>query len=325
MRMLRGNQALCEALTQEMERDERVFVLGEDVAAHGGIYRVTEGLLERFGPARVLDTPISESGFVGLAVGAAMLGMRPVPEIMSCGWITVAMDQIVNSAAKARYTTNGGFAVPMVVRTVISGSGNAYTGQELEAWFLHAPGLKVVVPSTPYDAKGLLLSAIRDPDPVIFIEHKSLYGMRGDVPEESYLLPFGKAALRCAGSDVTVVAYSGMVSVAEEAGRQLAEEGIHVEIVDPRTLVPLDRETIVSSVCKTGRLVIVHEAVRRGGVGAEIAAIVSESEAFGYLRAPIQRVANPGVPVPYSSILRSAVSPGKDDVAAAVRRVMAFA
>ncbi|HEV8130676.1 MAG TPA: alpha-ketoacid dehydrogenase subunit beta [Acidobacteriota bacterium] len=325
MRLLRGNQALCEALTQEMTQDERVFVMGEDVAAHGGIYRVTEGLLTCFGPTRVMDTPISESGFVGLAVGAAMLGMRPVVEIMSCGWITVAMDQIVNSAAKVRYVNNGGMHVPVVIRTVISGSGNVYTGQELEAWFFHVPGLKVVAPSNPYDAKGLLISSIRDPDPVIFFEHKSLYSMRGEVPEETYVLPFGQAKVRREGSDVTVVAYSGMVAVAEEAAHELAGEGVEAEVIDPRTLVPFDKKTIVESVCKTGRLVVVHESVRRGGVGAEIAAAVIDSDAFGYLRAPILRVTNPGVPIPFSATLRKIVSPGKDEVVAAVRRVMAYA
>jgi pyruvate dehydrogenase E1 component beta subunit len=272
-----------------------------------------------------MDTPISESGFVGLAVGAAMLGMRPVVEIMSCGWITVAMDQIVNSAAKVRYVNNGGMHVPVVIRTVISGSGNVYTGQELEAWFFHVPGLKVVAPSNPYDAKGLLISSIRDPDPVIFFEHKSLYSMRGEVPEETYVLPFGQAKVRREGSDVTVVAYSGMVAVAEEAAHELAGEGVEAEVIDPRTLVPFDKKTIVESVCKTGRLVVVHESVRRGGVGAEIAAAVIDSDAFGYLRAPILRVTNPGVPIPFSATLRKIVSPGKDEVVAAVRRVMAYA
>jgi len=322
MRMLLGNQALGEALAQEMEGDERVFVLGEDIARHGGVYRVTEGLLARFGPTRVIDTPISESGIVGLAVGAALLGMRPVVEIQFTDLVTVAMDQIVNSAAKARYVHNGALHAPLVVRTVNLGTGNVYSSQALEAWFVHVPGLKVVTPSTPHDAKGLLISAIRDPDPVIFIEHKALYGMRGPVPEESYVIPFGRAEVRRQGSDVTLVAWLSMVAMMEEVADDLAADDVSVEVIDLRTLVPFDKDTVVNSVCKTGRLVIVHEAVRRGGMGAEITAAVVDSEAFGYLQAPIVRVANPGVPVPHSSALRKLALPGKDEVIAAIHRVL---
>ncbi len=324
MRLLRYNQALCEGLTQEMERDEGVFVLGEDVAAYGGMYRVTEGLLERFGPKRVMDTPISESGFVGLAVGAAMMGMRPVVEVMSCGWVTVAMDQIVNCAAKVRFVNNGQMHAPLVLRTVISGSGNAYTGQEMEAWFLHVPGLKLVTPSNPYDAKGLLISSLRDEDPVIFVEHRALYSMRGHVPEEAYALPLGQASVCREGTDVTIVAYANKVAVAQEAAEELAKDGVQAEIIDPRSLVPFDKQTVVESVCKTGRLLIVHEAVRRGGVGAEIAATVMDSEAFGYLRAPIVRLANPGTPIPFSAPLQKLISPDKEAVTGAVRRLLEY-
>jgi pyruvate/2-oxoglutarate/acetoin dehydrogenase E1 component len=322
MRMLRGNQALGEALAQEMEGDERVFVLGEDIARHGGVFRVTEGLLARFGPTRVIDTPISESGIVGLAVGAALLGMRPVVEIQFTDLVTIAMDQIANSAAKARYVHNGALHAPLVVRTVNLGTGTVYSSQALEAWFVHVPGLKVVTPSTPHDAKGLLISAIRDPDPVIFIEHKALYGMRGPVPEESYVIPFGRAEVRRQGSDVTLVAWLSMVAMMEEVADDLAADDVSVEVIDLKTLVPFDKDTVVNSVCKTGRLVIVHEAVRRGGMGAEIAAAVVDSEAFGYLQAPIVRVANPGVPVPHSSALRKLALPGKDEVIAAIHRVL---
>lgn len=324
MRELRGNQALCEALNQEMVQDDRVFVLGEDIAGHGGVYRVTEGLLDRFGPERVIDTPIAESGIVGMGVGASLMGMRPVVEIQFTDLITIAMDQIVNSAAKSRYVHNGAMHVPLVVRTLNLGKGTVYSSQALEAWFTHVPGLKVVTPADPNDAKGLLISAIRDPDPVIFIEHKTLYMMRGPVPEESYAIPFGKANLRRTGTDVTVVAWSSMVALAEKIADELADNGVSVEIIDPRTLVPFDKHSVVKSVCKTGRLVIVHEAVKRGGFGAEVASAVIDSEAFEYLQAPIVRVANPGVPVPHSSALHKFAFPHKDDLVSAIRRVMDY-
>jgi pyruvate/2-oxoglutarate/acetoin dehydrogenase E1 component len=322
--MLRGNQALGEALAQEMAGDERVFVFGEDVARHGGVFRVTDGLLARFGPERVFDTPISESGITGLAVGAALMGMRPVVELQFTDLVTIAMDQIVNSAAKARYVHNGAMHAPLVLRIVNLGKGTVYSSQALEAWFVHVPGLKVVMPANPYDAKGLLIAAIRDPDPVIFIEHKALYGMRGPVPEEPYALPFGRAEVRRPGADVTVVAWSVAVMLVEEVAAELAGEGVEAEVINLRTLIPFDKECVLSSVMKTGRLVIVHEAVRRGGVGAEIAAAVVESEAFGYLQAPIVRVANPGVPVPHSAALHRFALPHKEDVVAAVRRVVSY-
>jgi pyruvate dehydrogenase E1 component beta subunit len=305
-----------------MERDERVFVFGEDVAAYGGLEGVTRGLLSRFGTERVFDTPISESGIAGLAVGASLMGMRPVVEMQFTGLITVAMDQIANSGAKARYVHDGALSAPMVVRTVTMSGNNVYMGQSLEAWFTHVPGLKVVAPSTPYDAKGLLTASIRDADPVVFIEHSAIYGTTGQVPEEQYTVPFGKAAVRREGSDVTLVAWSSMVPVVEEAADELAAEGVSAEVIDPRTLVPFDTKAVVDSVKKTGRLVVAHEAVRRGGFGAEIAAAIAGSEAFAHLRAPIVRVGNKGVPVPHSAKLDRYVVPGKDDVLAGVRRAM---
>ena len=324
MRTILFKQALAEALAQEMEQDERVFVFGEDVAAYGGILGVTEGLLDRFGPERVFDTPISESGICGLGVGAALMGMRPVVELQFTGLITIAMDQIANSGAKARYVHHGAMAAPLVIRTSHSSNTNVYVGQALEAWLTHVPGLKVVVPSTPYDGKGLLVSSIRDPDPVVFIEHSSLYEMSGSVPEERYTIPLGQACIRRRGSDVTVVTWLNMVATVEEAAEELANEDISVEVIDPRTLVPFDKGAVVNSVSKTGRLVIVHEAVRRGGFGAEVAAAVADSDAFRHLKAPIVRVANIGVPVPHSPHLHKYVLPNKADVVEGVRRVVEY-
>ncbi len=325
MREIRGNQALNEALGQEMARDDSVFVLGEDVARHGGVFGVTGGLLERFGPQRVIDSPISESAIVGAGVGAALMGMRPVVEIQFTDLITVAMDQIVNSAAKARFVHDGMMHAPLVVRTINLGKGTVYSSQAFEAWFAHVPGLKVAMPSDPHDAKGLLIAAIRDPDPVIFIEHKQLYAMRAPVPEEDYTIALGSAKVRREGSDATVVAWSHAVSLAEHVADQLADEGVSVEVIDLRTLVPFDEDAVVQSVCKTGRLVIIHEAVKRAGFGAEVAAAVMESDAFEYLQAPIVRVANPGVPVPHSPALQELALPNENDLAMAVRQVMDYA
>ena len=324
MRKLRYNQALREALIQEMTSDERVFFYGEDVAHQGGVFRVSEGLLERFGPERVFETAISESAIVGFGVGAALMGMRPVAEIQFTDLITIPMDQLVNSAAKARFVSNGSMNVPLVVRTVNLGKGSVYHSQALETWFTHVPGLKVVTPSDAYDAKGLLISAIRDPDPVLFVEHKALYSSSTHVPEEPYTVPFGQAAVRREGSDVTIVAYSSMAPMAEKAAETLAEEGVDAEVIDPRTLVPFDRDTVVASVCKTGRLVVAHEAVKRAGFGAEIAATVVDSDAFGYLQAPIVRVGNPGVPVPFGVALQKHAVPDVEDIIAAVRRVVSY-
>ncbi|MDP6824235.1 MAG: alpha-ketoacid dehydrogenase subunit beta [Dehalococcoidia bacterium] len=322
MRNLTMRAAINEALRQEMEADERVFIFGEDVAGYGGIENVTTGLRERFGPDRVFDTPISESGFTGLAVGAAMVGRRPVIELQFTGALTIALDQLANSAAKMRYASNGGYSAPLVVRTVNMSNGNVYTGQALEAWVAHVPGLKVVAPSTPADAKGLLIASIQDPDPVVFVEHTGLYNAEGPVAEEPVAIPLGQASVQRRGDDVTVVSWLNMVPVALEAAEELASEGIGIEVIDARTLVPFDLDTVLRSVRKTGRLVIVHEAVRRGGFGAEVSAMVAESDAFDRLKAPIIRVANPGVPVPHSAHLSPYVLPDKSDVIAGIRRVL---
>lgn len=322
MRRLTMRAAINEGLRQAMDEDERVFLLGEDVAGYGGIEAVTTGLLERFGPERVFDTPISESGFTGLAVGAAMVGRRPVIELQFTGVLTIALDHIANSAAKTRYASDGGYSAPLVVRTVNMSGGNVYTGQALEAWVAHVPGLKVVVPSTPADAKGLLMASIHDPDPVVFVEHTGIYDLEGPVEEEPYDIPLGVAAITRAGADVTVVTWLNMVPVVETAAVELASDGIDVEVIDARCLVPFDAEMVIRSVSKTGRLVVVHEAVERGGFGAEVAAVVAGSEAFSSLKAPIVRVGNPGVPVPHSAHLAPHVLPGVANVIAGIRRAV---
>ncbi|GAF24991.1 pyruvate/2-oxoglutarate dehydrogenase complex, dehydrogenase (E1) component, eukaryotic type, beta subunit [Moorella thermoacetica Y72] len=316
-------EALREALREEMLKDERVFVMGEDVGVYGGIFGVTAGFLEEFGEARVKDTPISEAAIAGVATGAAMTGMRPVAEIMFIDFTTIAMDQLVNQAAKWHYMSGGRIKVPMVLRTA-TGTGRrtaAQHSQSLEAWHAHVPGLKVVMPATPYDAKGLLKSAIRDNNPVVFIEHKMLYNEKGEVPEAEYLIPLGKADIKREGVDCTVVATSLMVKRALEAADILAGEGISIEVVDPRTIRPLDIETICTSVSKTHRLVIVHEASGFCGVGAEIATQVVE-KAFFELDAPVTRVAGLEVPIPFSPILEDFVVPGTDAIVSAVRRLV---
>ncbi len=323
MRKLTFAQALNEALRQEMRRDPTIYVAGEDVGRYGGIFGVTAGLLEEFGEERVRDTPITESAIIGSAVGAAAAGLRPVVEIMFIDFIGVALDQLFNQAAKMKYMFGGKAKLPIVVRTTCGAgmSAAAQHSQSLEAWFMHIPGLKVVAPSTPYDAKGLLISSIRDDNPVFFIEHKMLYGLEGEVPEEPYTIPLGVADIKREGKDVTVVATMAMVHKALEAAEDLAKEGIEVEVVDPRTLSPLDKETIINSVKKTHRLVIVHEAVKQAGPGAEIAAIVAE-EAFEYLDAPIKRVAAPFTPVPFSPVLENAYIPSKESIISAVKEVV---
>jgi pyruvate dehydrogenase E1 component beta subunit len=313
-------QALNEALAQEMERDPNVFILGEDVGRFGGCFGVTQGLFDRFGEERVMDTPITESVIVGAAAGAAASGLRPVAELMFVDFIGVALDQLFNQAVKMRYMFGGKAKVPMVLR-MPQGAGigaAAQHSQSLEAWFMHIPGLKVAIPSSPADAKGMLISAIRDDNPVVFLEHKLLYGVEGDVPEESYTVEFGKADIKREGTDVTVVATSKMVYSALEAAETLAKDGISIEVVDPRSLLPLDTETILNSVRKTHALVIAHEAVGFAGPGAEIAAQVAE-KAFDYLDAPITRVAAPFCPVPFSPPLEQAFIPGADEIVKAVR------
>lgn len=312
--------ALREAIREEMIRDERVFIMGEDVGVYGGIFGVTAGLMEEFGEERVRDTPISEIAIAGVAAGAAMTGMRPIAEIMFIDFTTIAMDQIVNQAAKWHYMSGGRIKAPLVIRTV-AGTGRraaAQHSQSLEAWFAHVPGLKVVMPASPYDAKGLLKSAIRDNNPVIFIEHKGLYNEKGEVPEEEYLIPLGKADIKREGKDCTVVATSIMVMRALAAAEILEKEGISIEVVDPRTLRPLDVDTICNSVRKTNRLVIVHEACGFGGFGGEIAMQVMEN-AFFDLDAPIIRLAGLDVPVPFSPPLEDIAIPSVEQIVKAVR------
>jgi len=316
-------EALNEALRGEMERDARVFVMGEDVGLIGGIFGVTRGLREKFGEDRVRDTPISEATFLGAGVGAAIAGLRPVVEIQIFDFVAMTMDQIVNQAAKFRYMLGGRPTVPLVIRGPQGGGIRlaAQHSQSLEAWFVHVPGLVVVAPSTPYDAKGLLASAIRDDNPVIFLEHKVLYAVKGPVPAEPYAIPLGRADVKRAGSDVTVVATQAMVARALAAAAELEKEGVSVEVIDPRTLVPLDEATILASVAKTGRLVIVHEAVKRGGWGAEVAALVAE-RAIDTLDAPIVRVAARNVPMPYNDSLERAAIPTQQDIATAIRGIV---
>lgn len=324
MREISYRDALREALVEEMRRDESVFLLGEDIGRYWeGAFKVTKGLAKEFGEERVRDTPISESAIIGTAVGAAITGMRPVAEIMFGDLTTLAMDQIANQAAKIRYMFGGQAKVPLVIRTPFGGGVNiaAHHSQSLEAWFMHVPGLRVAVPSSPYDAKGLLKTAIRSDDPVMFCEHKLLYPVEGPVPEEDFTIPFGAAEVKNEGEDVTVVATLFMVVKALESARTLKEEGISVEVVDPRTLVPLDKEAIVKSVKKTGRLVIVSEDCKTAGITAEIAAVVAE-EAIDYLDAPIKRVAEPDTPIPFSPPLEKHVLPNEKSIIKAVRETV---
>jgi pyruvate/2-oxoglutarate/acetoin dehydrogenase E1 component len=324
MREITYRDAIREALAEEMRRDDRVFLLGEDIAdPFGGSFKVTLGLTNEFGSSRVRNAPLSEAAIAGAALGAALTGLRPVAEIMYVDFTTTAMDQIVNQAAKIRYMFGGQTTVPLVIRTTTGPgrSGAAQHSQSLEAWFLHVPGLFVVMPSTPYDAKGLLTSAIHDNNPVIFIEHKLLYNQKGPVPDEPYTVPLGQATITREGADVTIVATSMAVWRALEAAEELAARGISAEVVDPRTLFPLDLDTILESVKKTGRLVIAHEAVERGGVGAELAAQVC-TRAFDYLDAPIQRVAAPSVPVPFAPVLEKRVMIHAADIVAAVQKIV---
>ena len=323
-RMLSYPEALNEALDQEMLRDDRVFLMGEDVGATGGIFGVSKGLMERYGPERVRDTPISEATFVGCGVGAAIAGMRPVVEIQIFDFVALTMDMLVNQAAKFRFMLGGKPSVPLVVRGPQGGGIRlaAQHSQSLEAWFTHVPGLVVAAPSTPYDAKGLLVAAIRDENPVVFLEQKLLYlGGTGPVPEELYAIPLGKADVKRAGTDVTVVATSAMVPRALSAATVLERDGVSVEVIDPRTLQPLDEETILASVRKTNRLLIVHEAWVRGGFGAEVAAMVVD-KAFDYLDAPVARLGAPHTPMPYNDRLELEVIPSQERIVEAIRALL---
>ena len=323
MRKITYGQALSEAIQEEMVRDEAVFVIGEDMGVMGSVFGLTKGFMEEFGANRVIDTPISESGFTGMSVGAAMRGLRPVVELMYVDFTGVCMDPIMNQAAKMRYMTGGQATVPMVIRAP-QGAGRRNAGQHsqsLEALFTHIPGLKVVVPATPYDAKGLLKTAIRDDDPVIFLEHKLLYAGKGEVPEEEYLIPFGQADVKRAGKDVTILMYSREVLFSLQAADELAKEGIDVEVIDLRSLVPLDWETIAASVKKTHRVVVVQEAPKRGGFGGEIAAQVME-ELFDELDAPVERVAGMNVVPPFSPALEDHIYPRPECIIKGVKKAM---
>lgn len=314
-------EAVREAMVLEMRRDDGVFLLGEDVGVYGGAFGVSKGMLEEFGPERVRDTPISEAGIAGVATGAGLMGMRPIMEIMFMDFLPISMNQLVNQAAKIRFQFGGKANVSMVVRAP-AGSGTgaaAQHSQSLEAMFVNVPGLKIVAPSTPYDAKGLLTTSIRDNNPVIFVEHKLLYRTRGIVPEGEFVVPLGEADVKREGRDLTIVAYSIMVQRALEAAQILSAEGIDVEVVDPRCLKPLDKKTIVRSVAKTGRVLIAHEAPVTGGFGGEMAAVIAESEAFDFLDAPIRRLCGRDVPIPYNRTLERAVVPQVEDLVVAAR------
>ena len=324
MAVMTYREALNVALREEMRRDPSVFVIGEEVGLYEGAYKVTQGLLKEFGPERIVDTPICESGFTGVGIGAAMVGLRPVVEMMTFNFALLALDQIVNSAAKMYYMSGGQFNVPIVIR----GPGGpaaqlaAQHSQSMETYFYHVPGLKVVRPTTPMDAKGLLKSAIRDDNPVIFIESETLYNVKGEVPEDpDFVIPLGKAIVRREGTDVTVIAYMGMMYRAMEAAEELAKEGISVELVDPRTLRPMDTETIINSVRKTHRVVVVEAGAGFAGMGSEIGAFVTE-QAFDDLDAPVERVHRLDIPMPYAPNLEAMVTPDVARVVAAVKRAM---
>jgi 2-oxoisovalerate dehydrogenase E1 component beta subunit len=320
-------EAIRDGMAEEMRRDDTVVVLGEDVGVKGGVFLATDGLWAEFGDDRVIDTPLTESMIVGTSIGAAINGLRPVAEIQFADFIHPAFNQLVSEAARMRYRSNNGFSVPMVVRAPYGGGvhGALYHSQSVEAFFAHVPGLKIVIPSTPYDAKGLLRTAIRDDDPVLYFEHKKMYrSVRGEVPDGDYTVPLGSAAIRRAGSQVTVIAYGLMVLYALEAAERVAGEGIDVEVVDVRSLRPLDRDTVLSSVRKTGKCLVAYEDNRFGGYGAEICAIVAE-EAFDYLDGPVTRIAGPDVPgVPYNHALEDwfMLSPAK--IADAIRKLAAY-
>lgn len=317
-------EAIRQALWEEMEQDERVFLLGEDIATYGGAFNVTQGFLEKFGEDRIIDTPLAESGFVGAAIGAALMGMRPVVEMQFADFISCAFDQIVNMAAKQHYRL--GDSVPMVIRAPYGGRLHAgpFHSQCPEAWFVHCPGLKVVAPSTPNDAKGLLKASIRDPNPVIYFEHKYLYRhAKGEVPVQDYVLPLGQANVKREGTAISLITYGAMVHEGLEAADQMSEQGVDVELVDLRTLYPLDTDTILASVKKTGKVLIVHEAPQVCGIGAEIAAIIAQ-EAFRDLDAPVMRLTAPHTPVPFSPPLEAFYLPNAAKIAAKLKDLASY-
>ena len=322
-RRIKYSEAVCEALREEMRRDDRVFVLGEDIGFYGGIFMATKGLIDEFGPERVRDTPISETAIIGATIGSALTGMRPVAEIMYMDFLNLCMDQLLNHAPKIRYMTAGQLKLPMVIRTQYSLGRllGAQHSQFFPASLMQFPGLKIALPSTPYDAKGLLKTAIRDDNPVLFVECGQLYMHSGPVPEKEYTLRFGEIDIKRKGDDATVIALSNMVPKALTAAIKLQDEGVDVEVIDPRTLVPLDRQGIIKSVKKTGRLIVAEESCKTCGVGAEISALIVE-EAFDYLDAPVLRVAAPDMPAPFSPPLNEAYIPNENSVIEAVKKIM---
>ena len=320
-------EAVRETMREEMRRDERVVQLGEDVGARGGVFRASEGLLQEFGEERVIDAPLAEGAIVGVAIGMSLNGLRPIAEIQFADFIHPAFDQIVSEAARIRYRSNGVWGCPLVVRAPYGGGvhGALYHSQSVEAFFAHVPGLKVVAPSTPHDVKGLLTAALRDDDPVIFLEHKRTYRLiKGDVPDGDFVLPLGKAEVKRAGEHVSVITYGMAVHHAIQAAEEVAKEGVSVEVVDLRTLKPLDTETVLASVRKTGKALVVHEDNLTGGFGAEVAAIIAQ-EAFEHLDGPVTRLAGPDVPaMPFSPPLEEAFIPGPEKIAAAIRKLAAY-
>ena len=324
MREISYMEALREAIRQAMEKDERVFVIGEDIGVYGGAFGVTAGLLDQFGPQRIIDTPISEAGIAGACVGAAVTGMRPIGEIQFSDFVVISMEQLVMQGAKMRFMFGGKAQLPFVMR-LASGSGTGAAAQHsesLENWFVHVPGLKVVMPSSPYDAKGLLLSSLAENNPVMFFEHKLLYKTKGPVPEEMYTIPLGQSHVVREGSHLTIIAMSVMVMRVQQAAETLAKEGIEVEIIDPRTLKPLDMDPIIKSVIKTGKALIVHEAVKTGGFGGELSAAIMESEAFAYLDAPVYRLAGLDMPIPYNRTLEYHSVPQVENIIEEARKLV---
>ncbi len=323
MREIQFREAVCEAMSEEMRRDEAVYLMGEEVAEYNGAYKASKGMLDEFGPERVIDTPISESGFSGVGVGSAMVGTRPIIEYMTFNFSLVGIDQIINNASKIRQMSGGQFNIPIVFRgpTASAGQLAATHSQAFDNWYANTPGLKVIVPSTPYDAKGLLKTAIRDDDPVIFMESEQMYGDKGEVPEEEYLIPIGKADIKREGTDVTIVSFGKIIKEAHKAAEKLAEDDISCEIIDLRTVRPMDHETILNSVKKTNRIVVLEEAWPFGSIASEITYQV-QSKAFDYLDAPIQRITTADTPAPYSPVLFKEWLPNSEDVIKAVHKVL---
>lgn len=326
MRKITYADAIREAMSEEMRRDENIVFMGEDIGVYGGAFGVSRGMYEEFGEERVLDTPITELAITGAAAGAAMTGLRPIAEMMFSDFMTLAMDQLVNQAAKTRFQFGGQASVPMVLRAPGgSGTGAAEQhSQSLEAWVCHAPGLKVVIPSTPYDAKGLLKTAIRDNNPVVFIEQKLLYRTKGEVPEveDDYAIPLGVADVKREGKDLTIITYGRMVQRSLEVADKYAEKGVEIEVIDIRSLVPLDKDCLIQSAKKTGKVVIVHEACQTGGFGGELSSVIVDSDAFFYLDAPVKRVGGLDVPIPYNPNLEALVVPTIDSISAAIDEVL---